>query len=139
MANLEDNETFQCRIDTAEENVEMMRELAIELANSVKIVNIKEQNLIAIANNKSRDKFYAVSKNKTLEHNFYSIFQFPFLEIVRNLLIFTFLFQALSDCQTAEGLSILLTILENGINWKNFKRRQHIRSLRTRNTVDYAA
>ena len=125
MANLEDNETFQCRIDTAEENVEMMRELAIELANSVKIVNIKEQNLIAIANNKSRDKFYAVSKNKN--------------GFTKKLIFLKFLFQALSDCQTAEGLSILLTILDNGINWKNFKRRQHIRSLRTRNTVDYAA
>ena len=74
MANLEDNETFQCRIDTAEENVEMMRELAIELANSVKIVNIKEQNLIAIANNKSRDKFYAVSKNRTLFYMYKFIF-----------------------------------------------------------------
>ena len=61
LANFEDNETFQCRIDTAEENVEMLRDLTVELANSVKISNIKEQNLIAIANQKARDKFYTVS------------------------------------------------------------------------------
>ena len=46
-------------------------------------------------------------------------------------------YKALSECSTAEGLSILISVLESSIDWKMFKRRVTVRSRRLRGRVDY--
>lgn len=60
LANIDDIDTFHCRIDTAENNITMIREMTSELADCVKCKHTKASHLLAKNNPKSRAKFYKV-------------------------------------------------------------------------------
>ena len=59
LANIEDVETFHGRILSAENNIESLRELTVELSNCIKCKNTKVQHFLA-KNSGRRDKYYQV-------------------------------------------------------------------------------
>ena len=61
LANLEDVETFHCRIDTANNEVAVIKDMTTELANCVKCKNTKPGHLLAKNNPKSREQFFKVN------------------------------------------------------------------------------